>query len=102
MKIKEVSSKKFDAIMNKSISLNKCPKCPNLGGDIIIPMVAYGRTTHRVFIRCKYCGYETKSYDAATPLFDENKRYGSFVIDKSLMNAIHNAVNEWNGRSKNG
>lgn len=98
--IKEVSAKKFDAIMEKSIDLHKCPKCPNLGGDIIIPMVAYGRTTPRVFIRCKYCGYETKSYDATTSLFDENKRFGNFVIDKSLMQAIHNAVNDWNGRGE--
>lgn len=99
MSVKEVNSKKFDAIMNKSISLNKCPKCPNLGGDIIVPMVAYSRTTRRVFIRCKYCGYETKSYDATTSLVDENRRFGSFVIDKSLMGAIHNAVNDWNGGS---
>lgn len=99
-KCKEVNSKKFDAIKKKSISLNKCPKCPNLGGDIIIPMVAYGRTSRRVFIRCKYCGYETKTYDISTCFVDENKRFGSFAIDKSLMQAIHNAVNDWNGRKQ--
>lgn len=102
MSVKEVNSKKFDAIMKKSISLHKCPKCPNLGGDIIISMVAYGVTTRRVFIRCKHCGYETKSYDVTTSFFDENKRFGNFVIDKSLIQAIHNAVNEWNGRAENG
>ena len=45
--------------------------------------------------------FETKSYDANTRLNDtESSRYGNFVIDKSLINAIHNAVNDWNGRNK--
>ena len=62
--VKDVTSKKFNAIMSKKIYLHKCPKCPNLGGEIIIPMTTYGAKTDRVYIRCKYCGYETKCYDA--------------------------------------
>lgn len=102
MQTREVSAKKFDALKKKSIVLNACPCCPNFGAEIIIPMTAYGCKTRSVYVRCKYCGYETKNYNAATPFDDtENKRYGSFVIDKSLMNAIHSAVNDWNGRSGN-
>ncbi|MBR3680601.1 MAG: hypothetical protein IKL79_01190 [Clostridia bacterium] len=101
--VKDVTSKKFNAIMSKKIYLHKCPKCPNLGGEIIIPMTTYGAKTDRVYIRCKYCGYETKCYDASTMLNDtESSRFGSPVIDKSLIKAIHNAVNDWNRRSKNG
>ncbi len=103
MNTREVTSKKFDAIMKKSIDLGKCPKCPNIGGEIIIPLICFGSKWRRVYVRCKHCGFETKSYDANTMLNDtETKRHGNFVIDKSLMNAIHNAVNDWNGRSENG
>lgn len=101
--VKEVNSKKFDAIMKKRIDLGKCPKCSNIGGEIIIPLICFGSKWRKVYARCDHCGFETKGYDANT-LFDdtEAKRYGNFVIDKSLMNAIHNAVNDWNGRSENG
>ena len=102
MAIKEVNSRKFDAIMNKHIDLHKCPKCPAIGGEIIIPLICYGKKWRRVYIRCSSCGFETKSYDANTRLNDtESHRYGNFVIEKSLMAAIHNAVNDWNGRSEN-
>lgn len=102
MQTKEVNSKKFDAIMKKRIDLGKCPKCPNIGGEIIIPLICFGSKWRKVYVRCDHCGFETKSYNANTLLNDtESKRYGNFVIDKSLMNAIHNAVNDWNGRGKN-
>ena len=101
--VKEVNSKKFNAIMNKRIDLGKCPRCPNIGGEIIIPLICYGSKWRKVYVRCGVCGFETKRYNANTSLYDtESKRLGSFVIDKSLMSAIHNAVNDWNGRSKNG
>lgn len=101
MQTREVSAKKFDALQKKAIYLNNCPCCSNFGAEITIPFYAYGSKARRVFVRCKYCGYETNSYDASTPFADiENKCYGSFIIDKSLMSAIHNAVNDWNGRSK--
>ena len=101
MSIKEVNAKKFDALMKKRIDLQKCPNCHNIGGEIVIPLICYGKKWRRVYARCDYCGFETKGYDANTCLNDaESKRFGNIVIDKSLMNAIHNAVNEWNGRSE--
>lgn len=103
MSVKEVNSKKFDVLHKKRIDLKKCPKCPNIGGEIIIPLICFGSKWRRVYVRCDNCGYETKSYDANTLLNDtESKRYGNLALDKSLMNAIHNAVNDWNGRSENG
>lgn len=100
--VKDVNAKKFDALYNKRIDLGKCPKCPNIGGKIIIPLICYyGSKWRRVYVRCDHCGFETKSFDANIRLNDtETTRYGNFVIDKSLMNAIHNAVNDWNGRIK--
>ena len=103
MTVKEVSAKKFDALMKKDIDLHKCPRCSNIGGEIIIPLICYGSKWRKVYVRCKQCGFETKSYDANTNLIDtENNRVGNIVLDKSLMQAIHNAVNDWNGRSENG
>lgn len=103
MAIKEVNSRKFDAIMKKRIDLHTCPRCPAIGGEIIIPLTCVGTKWRKVYVRCKNCGFETKSYDANTCLNDtENHRLGNFVIDKSLMAAIHNAINDWNGRSENG
>lgn len=101
MSVKDVNSRKFDALMKKAIDLRKCPNCPSIGGEIVIPLICYGKKWRRVYVRCNYCGFETKGYDANTCLNDvESKRFGNIVIDKSLMNAIHNAVNEWNGRSE--
>lgn len=100
---KEVNSRKFDAIMKKGINLGKCPRCPNIGGEIIIPLTCFGSKWRRVYIRCDNCGFETKSFDANTCLNDtENHRFGNFVIEKSLMHAIYSAIEEWNGRSENG
>ena len=99
---KMVNSKKFDALMKKRIDLGKCPRCPNIGGEIVIPLICYGKKWRRVYVRCDWCGFETTGYDANTVLNDtESKRYGNFVIDKSLMQAIHNAVNDWNARRDN-
>lgn len=101
--MQEVNSKKFDALMSKAINLKKCPKCPDIGGEIIIPMTAYGRRTGSVFVRCRNCGFETKPRRASITMSDEKNRLGCPIIPKSLMKAIHTAVNDWNeGRGNDG
>ena len=103
MEFKDVSGRKFDAMMAKRLELKKCPRCPNFGAEIIIPMGAYGLKVHHVFVRCKCCGYETKSFDASTHLRDaETGRIGNFVLNPSMASAIHSAVNDWNRRAENG
>ena len=103
MSFKEVSTRKFDALMAKRLELKKCSRCQNFGAEIIIPMVAYGLKVHHVFVRCKYCGYETKSFDASTHLRDaETGRIGNFVLNPSMASAIHSAVNDWNRRAEDG
>ena len=102
MTVKEVSANKFDALMNKRIDLNKCPRCHAIEGEIIIPLIRYGSKCRKVYVRCKQCGFETKRYDANKILIDtENNRIATILLDKSLMKAIYNAVNDWNGRSNN-
>ncbi len=101
MRIKEVNSKKFDALHEKRIALNRCPACPNYDAEIIIPMPVYGKYENKVYVRCKQCGYQTH-YHSAVALFGdtESKRYGSWVTDKSLIHAIRSAIEEWNGERK--
>jgi hypothetical protein len=56
-----------------------------------------------VYCKCYECGYETKRKSMNAVILDhENKRMGTPVIEKSLMGAIRQAVNDWNGRSENG
>ena len=99
MSAKEVNEKKFDALMAKGITLGKCPKCREWGGEITIPMTAYGSESGMAFIRCKYCGFKTKGRSTSTTIYDtENKRIGCPTIEKSLMGAIRQAVNDWNGK----
>jgi ribosomal protein L37E len=103
MTVKEVNSKKFDVLHNKRIDLKKCPICPNYDAEIIIPMPIYGKYMNTVYVRCKQCGHQTHHHSATTAFVDtERNRYGSWVTDKSLMHAIYSAIEEWNGRSKNG
>ena len=98
---KEVSSRKFDALMARRLELKKCPRCPNFGAEIVISMTAYGPKTQRAFVKCKYCGYETKPYDAFISVWDkESGRVGNFVLNQSLASAIHSAVKDWNGGKK--
>lgn len=100
---KDVNSAKFDALRKKHIDLRFCPVCGNPSSEIIIDMSVFGKWSHRVYVACKDCGHQTKTYDAMTRVNDiEGKRYGNFMLEKSLVNAIRNAVNDWNGRSKNG
>ena len=99
---KEVNSKKFDAVMARNITLAKCPKCGDFGGEIIIPMTAYGSKSGTVFVKCKYCDFTTKARNANITIYDtENKRIGCPIIDISLMGAIRQAVYDWNRRTEN-
>ena len=52
MNVKEVSAKKFDVLRKKGIDLHKCPRCPAIGGEIIIPLICYGSKWRRVYARC--------------------------------------------------
>lgn len=105
MQTKEVNSKKFDAIMAKRIDLKKCPKCASYSAEIYIPIGGYfGSKLHKVRIKCTNCGFELRGHDISASIYDvENKRYGTPVIEKSLMGAIRQTINIWNGeRSENG
>lgn len=96
--IKTVSTPKFDAIIGKSIHLGYCPKCRNLGGKIQVLMPCYGKTGAKV--SCTHCDYETKLYGIHTIIFEKcGNRSGTPTIEKSLMQGIRNAINDWN-RSK--
>jgi hypothetical protein len=96
MMIKTVSTPKFDALISKSISLGYCPRCRNLGGKIQVLMPCYGKTGAKV--SCIYCDYETKLYGISTFIFEKDgKRSGSPTIERSLMQGIRNAINDWNG-----
>ena len=102
-KVKDVNAKKFDALRKKHINTSYCPRCDSLSTEIVIDTSAYGKWSNRAFVRCKTCGYITKTYDAMTTVDDvENKRFGNFLLEKSLMGAIRKAINHWNGRSENG
>ena len=101
MKTQEVNSKKFDTLMAKNITLQKCHKCGRYGGQIIIDMPMYGKDG--VYCKCYEFGFETKRKAMNAVILDhENKRMGTPVIEKSLMSAIREAINDWNGRSENG
>ena len=96
--VKEVNSKKFDALYKKRITVGRCPVCPNYDAEIIMPVPIYGKYQNTVYIRCKQCGYETHHHSAVTCFNDtESSRFGSFVTEKSLMHAIHSAIEEWHG-----
>lgn len=84
----------------RRILLSKnAPSVVNGGGEITIPMTAYGCKSERAFIRCKYCGFETKGRNTNTTIYDiENKRIGCPTIEKSLMGAIYRAIEDWNGK----
>ena len=99
--VKEVNSKKFDALMSKSINLGRCPKCSRNGGQLIIDFPMYGKDG--AYCKCYDCGFETRRRSMNITMIDiEKHRMGTPVIEKSLMGAIRQAVNDWNGRSENG
>lgn len=100
MKIKAVNSNKFDVLISKHIELGKCPKCSRVGGQLIVDFHLYGR--EGVYCKCYECGFETQRNSKHIIIVDnENHRIGTSVIEKSLINAIRNAINDWNGKGKN-
>ena len=101
MSVKEVSARKFDALVAKGISLRECPVCRRYGGQIIIDMPMYGKDG--VYCKCYQCEFKTKRRAMGIVMVDnENHRMATPVIEKSLIGAINQAVNDWNGRSGNG
>lgn len=99
MNFKDVTVEKFDALMAKQITLRNCPKCNRYGAQIIIDMPMYGK--EGVYCKCYGCGYETKRQMANIVMKDKRGRIGTPTIDKSLMGAIRQAVNDYNRRSEN-
>ena len=98
--IQEVSSEKFNARIKKSIHLGECPGCGSIGtAQIRVDFPLYGKKG--AYCRCLFCGYETKRQKTSIDIVD-SKRYGTPTIEKSLMGAIRQAVNEWNGGRKKG
>lgn len=101
--IKEVNSRKFDALMAKRIELKKCPRCADFSAEITIPMGCYGSKIHKVRIKCTNCGFELKGHSISASIVDtEKNRYGNPVIEKSFMGAIRQTINVWNGGRENG
>lgn len=98
MKFKEVTVEKFNALMAKNITLRACPKCQNYGGQIIIDFKLYGK--EGAFCRCYQCGYETKRRMTNIVISDKRKRIATPIIDKSLIGAIRQAVNDYNKKER--
>ena len=95
--IQEVSSEKFNALMKKSIRLGECHRCGSIGtAQIRIDFPLYGKKG--AYCRCLFCGYKTTRQKTSIDIVD-SKRYGTPTIEKSLMGAIRQAINEW-GRGK--
>lgn len=93
---KEVSAEKFDALMKKAIRLEHCPKCGFYGAQIRVDFPLYGRGG--AYCKCYQCGFETMRRETNIVMHDNQKRLGTPTIEKSLMGAIRQAVNDWNGK----
>ena len=92
---KEVNAEKFDALMKKAIRLKECPKCGRYGAQIRVDFPMYGKTG--AYCACYQCDYTTKRRETNIVMSDNKKRLGTPTIEKSLMGAIRQAVNDWNG-----
>lgn len=97
MNYTDMTVPKFDALLAKTIALYHCPKCHNYGGQIIVDMPMYGK--EGVYCKCYKCGFETKRRSAHIFMRDKTNRMATPIIDKSFMQAIHTAVNDWNRRA---
>ena len=93
---KEVSAEKFNALMKKAINLKECPKCGRYGAQIRVDFPMYGKDG--AYCKCYGCGFETKRRETNIVMSDNKKRLGTPTIEKSLMGAIRQAVNDWNGK----
>jgi len=93
--IQEVSTDKFNELMKKSIQLGACPRC-GFGGaaDIMVEFRLYGKKG--ADCRCYFCGYETKRRMTCINISD-SQRYGTPTTEKNIMEAIRQAINDWNG-----
>ena len=96
MNYRDITVEKFDALLAKSIVLRECPECRNYGGQIIVDMPAYGK--EGAYCKCRQCGFETKRRTARILMKDKRNRIGTPIIDKSLVAAIRQAVNDYNRR----
>ena len=97
----DVSTEEFNNIYKNAIRLKKCPKCNNLGGEIIINKEPYSRHSNSVRIRCTYCHYEIEDVNATTTYNDtESSRIGTFVTMSGLVEAIYKAIETWNEGGK--
>ena len=97
---KEVNEEKFDALMKKAINLKECPMCRRYGAQIRVDFPLYGKTG--AYCKCYGCGFETKRRETNIVMHDNKKRLGTPTIEKSLMGAIRQAINDWNGKNENG
>lgn len=93
MKNKEVSSVKFDAIMKKAIVPGKCQRCGSFGAQVRIDFPLYG--ADGVYCRCYSCGFETKRRWTHICMTDDKKRLGTPTIEKSLMAAIRQVIQDF-------
>lgn len=101
MRIKDVNSKKFDVLRKKKIDLKSCPICAHLDAEVKLSMKFYGKNASTVYVECNQCGRKTGYHPAVTCFNDiEQHRYGSWIIEKSLMHAIYSAIEEWNGERR--
>lgn len=94
----EVNARKFDALMKKNIDLKECPKCKMYGAQIRIDFPLYGKDG--AYCKCYKCGFETKRRSTNICMSDDTKRLGTPTIEKSLMEAIRQAINDWNKGAK--
>ena len=95
----DITVEKFDELIAKSIQLRNCPKCNYYGGQIIIDMPMYGK--EGAYCKCNMCGFETKRQSTRIFMKDKRNRMATPIIEKSLMGAIRQAVNEFNKGAKN-
>lgn len=96
----DITVEKFDALVAKNIALRNCPKCNSYGGQIIIDMPLYGK--EGAYCKCYQCGFETRRQTTHIFMKDKRNRMGTPTIDKSLLGAIRQAVNDYNKRGENG
>ena len=99
--MKEVSSRKFEVLMDKSLKVkHKCPECGYPGANIVIEVRMYGREGAKAV--CPECSFETKHFRTNDCFSDGKGRLGTPVTPKSLLRGIWNAVNSWNQHSREG
>ena len=94
MNAKEVSRKKFDAIMNKNIRLDLCPLC-GYGAEIVVKIPWYGQTGARV--QCSNCRHGTRIFNIHSELHCDGA-LGTPILEKSIMAGIRSAIQSWNNK----